>query len=88
MAVTCTKCGGLIEKGQRVRRLKNGTHHENCKQAAIEAMFSPAQKKLRAEHGTPDEFAASVYAAVPGMISMDEAHAAVAKYRKEWEEAA
>lgn len=37
------------------------------------AAFSKTQKALAKKHGTPAEFAAAVYQAVPGDISMDEA---------------
>lgn len=46
--------------------------------------YSKKQQKLRKLHGTPAEFARGCYAAVPSMISMDEAAAAVAKYNAEW----
>lgn len=45
------------------------------------------QKELKEKHGTPAKFAAAVYEAVPGYISMDEAKAAVDKYNAEWYEA-
>ncbi len=43
------------------------------------------QESLKAKHGTPEEFAAAVYACE--MISGNEADAAVAKYDREWMEA-
>jgi hypothetical protein len=43
---------------------------------------------LAKKHGTPAEFAAAVYLAVPGYISMDEAAEAVTKYNREWVKAA
>lgn len=46
--------------------------------------LTSAQKRLKAKHGTPAEFAAACYEAVPGYISMDEAEAAVRKYNQEW----
>lgn len=46
--------------------------------------LTPGQRKLRLKHGTPAEFARAVYDCVPGYISMDEAEAAVLKYRQEW----
>lgn len=49
--------------------------------------YTEKQKELRRKHGTPAEFAAKCYAAVPGECSMDEARAAVEKYNQEWEAA-
>lgn len=50
--------------------------------------FTRAQEKLLRKHGTPAEFAQDTYAAVPSLISMNEARAAVDAYCAEWEEAA
>lgn len=50
--------------------------------------LTATQKRLKAKHGTPAEFASAVYQAVPGDISMDEAAAAVRKYNQEWAAAA
>lgn len=55
---------------------------------SIADTFSDKQKILAARHGTPAEFAAAVYKAVPGYISMDEARRAIEGYSREWEEAA
>lgn len=52
------------------------------------ALLTDAQRALRDKHGTPAEFAASVYQAVPGFISMDEAAQAVREYNAEWTAAA
>ena len=49
--------------------------------------FTPAQEALRKNHGTPAQFAVSVYKAVPCDISMDEARTAIVKYCKEWNKA-
>lgn len=46
------------------------------------------QKALVKAYGTPAEFAAAVYKAVPGDISMDEARQAVDNYNREWAAAA
>jgi len=46
--------------------------------------YSKRQYLLKKKHGTPAEFAAAVYKAVPEFISMDEARAAIEKYNKEW----
>ena len=51
-------------------------------------VLSQKQQTLMVLHGTPDEFAKAVYAAVPGDISMDEAADTVKKYLLEWTEAA
>jgi len=48
--------------------------------------MTPRQRKLSRKHGTPAEFAISVYKCVPGDISMDQARAAVDKYCREWNE--
>ena len=50
--------------------------------------LSKNQRKLARKHGIPSEFAAAVYRAVPGFISMDEAELAVLKYEAEWNNAA
>jgi hypothetical protein len=39
-------------------------------------------------YGNPDRFSASVFLAVPGYISVDEANAGIEKYQKEWDDAA
>lgn len=44
------------------------------------------QRSLKQAHGTPDAFANAVWRAV-GEISVDEANAAINKYRAEWEAA-
>lgn len=49
--------------------------------------LSEQQKALVAKHGTPAGFAIACYELVPGMISMDEARAAVEKYQAEWDAA-
>lgn len=71
---------------------KNGDRAEKKTNQLLERMyrktFSPAQNKLRKKHGTPAEFAAAVYKAVPGYISMDEAAAGIEKYNQEWAAAA
>jgi hypothetical protein len=41
---------------------------------------------MRARHGTPEKFAISVYRAL-GEISIDEANAAIAKYKRIWDAA-
>jgi len=53
----------------------------------VTSMLSKKQRKLKKRHGTPAEFAQSVYKCVPGEISMDEARSAVAKYQMEWDAA-
>jgi hypothetical protein len=57
---------------------------KSTKSEFLDAVLSPAQKKLRRKHGTPAQFAAAVYNCVPGDISMDEAKAAIEKYSREW----
>jgi hypothetical protein len=52
------------------------------------AALSKRQRALAKKHGTPAEFAKAVYGAVPGMISMDEARAAVDEYGRKWRAAA
>jgi hypothetical protein len=47
---------------------------------------SAAQRILQAEHGTPREFAQACVNAI-GEITCLEAHTAIQKYRKQWEEA-
>lgn len=42
---------------------------------------------LQKAHGSPAEFAAAVWCAVPWFISVDEAEEAIAKYEQEWREA-
>lgn len=56
-------------------------------QRVVRTLLSKAQKTLARKHGTPAEFAAAVYQAVPSDISMDEAAAAISKYNREWAEA-
>lgn len=46
--------------------------------------LSPMQCELRQKHGTPAEFAAACYRAVPEFISMDEAATAIRNYNAEW----
>lgn len=43
--------------------------------------------KLKEAHGTPMEYAAAVWRAVPAFISVTEAQEAVEKYFAEWEAA-
>ena len=50
-------------------------------------VFTAAQRKLIAKHGMPSEFAQACYAAVPSLVSMDEAAAAIEAYNREWAEA-
>jgi len=50
-------------------------------------MLSKKQKELKRKHGTPEKFAIACYIAVPGVISVNEANAAIEKYNKEWIEA-
>lgn len=46
------------------------------------------QEKLKAAHGTPEEFAAACNAAADQcMITTSECEAGVEKYRREWQEA-
>lgn len=47
-----------------------------------EAPVSPST--LAQQHGTPERFALSVYAAVPSFISVDEARDAIDKYQRLW----
>lgn len=75
--MNCTNCYQRIEPGQRYHRSKKGPHHWDCKK----------QQALRKKHGTPAEFAAAVYSAVPAFLSMDEAAEAVRKYNQEWNDA-
>jgi len=44
----------------------------------------PDVETLAQRHGTPERFALSVYAAVPGWISVDEARDAIDKYQRLW----
>lgn len=53
----------------------------------IEPALTLKQLELKAKHGTPLEFAAACYVAVPVWISMNEADDAVAKYQQEWDDA-
>lgn len=53
----------------------------------MQKAFSEAQRRLLRKHGTPAEFAAVCYAAVPGWISMAEASKAVTDYQIEWDNA-
>ncbi len=46
--------------------------------------FTDGQRSLIKKHGTPADFALTVYACCPSDISMDEAEAAVQKYRREF----
>lgn len=46
--------------------------------------FTPGQRALIKKHGTPADFAFAVYTCCPSDISMDEAEAAVQKYRREF----
>jgi hypothetical protein len=46
--------------------------------------LTPKQRELAKKHGTPAQFAVSVYKTVPEFCSMDEAHAAITKYSREW----
>jgi hypothetical protein len=55
---------------------------------ALVAALSKKQVKLKAEHGTPAEFARACYKCVPGNISMTEARIAIEKYNREWDAAA
>lgn len=78
--------------GWRCTRSKG--HSGPC--AAIEcpediALVERGMKRLRTtraeltkKHGTPPEFAAACYRAVPEFLSMDEARDAVDRYAKEW----
>lgn len=49
--------------------------------------MTEGQLKLKEAHGTPMEYAAAVWRAVPAFISVAEAQAAVEKYFAEWEAA-
>lgn len=68
-------------------QLSNWQRRSRCVQRVVRTLLSKAQKALAKKHGTPAEFAAAVYRAVPSEISMDEAAAAVSKYNREWAEA-
>jgi len=57
---------------------------QNVPRGTLQSAFTPAQKKLAKQHGTPAQFATDVYKCVPGDISMDEARAAIKKYNREW----
>ena len=46
--------------------------------------FTAAQRRLKKKHGTPEEFAAACYRAVPHWVSFDEARMAIEKYNAEW----
>ncbi|MFK3845326.1 hypothetical protein [Stenotrophomonas sp. NPDC078853] len=48
--------------------------------------LTAGQRRLKAAHGDPEAFANAVWRAV-GEISVDEANAAINKYRAEWEAA-
>lgn len=54
---------------------------------ALKPALTEAQKRLAKMHGTPAEFAAECYKAVPSLISMDEARAAIEKYNAGWTQA-
>ncbi len=49
--------------------------------------LSDQQKKLKEEHGSPEEFAKACYKAIPEFISRNEAEIAIQKYDYEWIEA-
>lgn len=49
--------------------------------------LSKKQKALARKHGTPAEFAVACYECCPGIISMNEAAAAISKYNREWRNA-
>lgn len=63
----------------------NKPHNPACR--LIVSAMTPRQRILAKKHGTPPDFASSVYKCVPGDISMDEARAAIDKYNREWAEA-
>lgn len=50
----------------------------------FEKRMTRAQRVLAKKHGTPAEFEVACYKAVPGMVSMDEAKAAIARYEEQW----
>lgn len=53
-----------------------------------EELMSNEQKRLKQEHGTPEQFAIACQNAVAdGMISPAECEAAIDKYCREWAEA-
>jgi hypothetical protein len=68
------------KKNARLALFKFGVHSKQ--------VFTRAQRALVKKHGTPAEFAAATYKAVPGMISMDEARKAIDEYAVEWNAAA
>ncbi|MEI4518666.1 MULTISPECIES: hypothetical protein [unclassified Stenotrophomonas] len=49
--------------------------------------LTAGQRRLKAAHGDPEEFANAVWRAYPIFIGADEASAAIFKYRTEWEAA-
>lgn len=49
--------------------------------------LTAGQRRLKAAHGDPEEFANAVWRAYPSFIGADEASAAIFKYRSEWEAA-
>lgn len=51
------------------------------------ADLTPDQQELERKHGTPAQFAAACYKAVPSFISMDEARQAINKYNRDWNQA-
>lgn len=53
----------------------------------MDRAWTKGQRKLCRKHGTPAEFAAGCYKAVPSFISMAEARTAVDKYQREWNNA-
>jgi len=67
------------EVENKVRKVRR-----NMKSEFLDAVLSPAQKKLRRKHGTPAQFASAVFGTVPGFCSMDEAKAAIDRYNAEW----
>ncbi len=49
--------------------------------------MTPEQERMAKAHGTPREFSAAVWAAMPEFLSWAEAEDAVAKYQAEWDAA-
>lgn len=49
--------------------------------------LSPLQDELRRKHGTPADFAAACYRAVPEFLSMSEAAHGISQYTAEWDAA-
>jgi len=67
------------------KKLKTGKRAPELKrQRLLMQQFTPGQRALVKQHGTPADFAIACYLCVPSYISFDEAEAASQKYRREF----